>query len=230
MINIYCDESCHLENDRQKIMLFGALWCPKDYVECLSSKIEALKIQYHTTGEMKWNKVSPAKQQFYLDVTNFFLKEDNIYFRSVVVLHKDMLNHQKFNRGSHDDFYYKMYFLLLEKILSPKQQYNIYLDIKDSRSGTKLKVLKEILCNDKHDFSNKMIRQLQSIRSEESHLMQLCDLLLGAVSYRIRGLYGNKAKLAMINYIEQYLGRELLYQTSIEEEKFNIFLFTPQEK
>lgn len=26
--NVYCDESCHLENDRQKAMVLGAVWCP----------------------------------------------------------------------------------------------------------------------------------------------------------------------------------------------------------
>lgn len=26
--NVYCDESCHLENDHQKAMVLGAVWCP----------------------------------------------------------------------------------------------------------------------------------------------------------------------------------------------------------
>ena len=25
--NVYCDESCHLENDHQKVMTLGAVWC-----------------------------------------------------------------------------------------------------------------------------------------------------------------------------------------------------------
>ena len=24
---VYCDESCHLENDHQKVMVLGAVWC-----------------------------------------------------------------------------------------------------------------------------------------------------------------------------------------------------------
>ena len=28
--NVYCDESCHLENDHQKVMVLGAVWCPFD--------------------------------------------------------------------------------------------------------------------------------------------------------------------------------------------------------
>ncbi len=26
--NVYCDESCHLENDHQPTMILGAVWCP----------------------------------------------------------------------------------------------------------------------------------------------------------------------------------------------------------
>jgi hypothetical protein len=26
--NVYCDESCHLEHDRQQAMVLGAVWCP----------------------------------------------------------------------------------------------------------------------------------------------------------------------------------------------------------
>jgi hypothetical protein len=26
--NIYCDESCHLQNDHQQAMILGAVWSP----------------------------------------------------------------------------------------------------------------------------------------------------------------------------------------------------------
>lgn len=29
IFNIYCDESCHLENDGQRAMVLGAVWCPE---------------------------------------------------------------------------------------------------------------------------------------------------------------------------------------------------------
>ncbi len=27
IFNVYCDESCHLENDQQNVMVLGAVWC-----------------------------------------------------------------------------------------------------------------------------------------------------------------------------------------------------------
>jgi hypothetical protein len=30
IFTVSCDESCHLENDHQKVMVLGEVWCP-DY-------------------------------------------------------------------------------------------------------------------------------------------------------------------------------------------------------
>lgn len=227
-INIYCDESCHLENDGQPVMLLGAVWCPTAEVQRLSRELQDMKTRHRAAGELKWTKVSPARLDFYLELADWFLAEAPLHFRGLVVLHKERLNHALFNAGSHDDFYYKMYFSLLSKILSPSERYNIYLDIKDTRSRLKVRKLGEVLCTDKYDFTSQMIDRLQNIRSHESYLLQVCDFLLGAVSYRQRGLSDNAAKVAVVRRLEERLGRSLLGSTPLREEKFNLFLFTPR--
>ncbi|MFC1701283.1 DUF3800 domain-containing protein [Pseudomonadota bacterium] len=227
--NIYCDESCHLENDNKPVMLLGAIWCLKSEVSRLSKEIENIKLKHRATGELKWTKVSLARLSFYSDLLNWFVFEPAIHFRGLVVLNKEQLNHEVFNRGSHDDFYYKMYFSLLNKILHAANRYNIYLDIKDTRSRTKLKKLGEILCNDKFGATSQMIGNLQNIRSHESHLLQVCDFLLGAVSYRHRNLLSSSAKLAIVQQLEAQLGRNLLEPTYPSEMKFNLFLFSPRK-
>jgi hypothetical protein len=227
-INIYCDESCHLEHDSLPVMLLGAIWCPTPEVSRLSKEIQAIKVQHHAAGELKWTKVSKSKLDFYIGLTNWFLAETSLHFRGLVVLNKELLNHERFNKGSHDDFYYKMYFSLLSKILNPNVQHKIFLDIKDTRGRIKLRILKEILCNDKYDFTSQMIESMQNIRSYESQLLQVCDFLLGALSYRHRGLSGNPAKVEIIRCIENGLGRDMLHSTPLGEEKFNLFLFSPQ--
>jgi hypothetical protein len=228
IFNIYCDESCHLQNDKQPVMLLGCVWCPSDEVPRLAAELRDIKKRHKATGELKWTKVSEARHDFYLEVTSWFLAEAPLHFRALVVQNKQSLNHVYFNQ-QHDDFYYKMYFSLLSKILSPDRQYNIYLDIKDTRSRRKVKKLSEVLCNDKFDFTSQMIRHIQNIHSKESDLMQLADFLLGVVSYRHRKLSGNAAKEAVIKHLEGSLGRDLLQSTPLREEKFNLFLFTPRQ-
>lgn len=29
VFNVYCDESCHLPNDGNSVMVLGGVWCPK---------------------------------------------------------------------------------------------------------------------------------------------------------------------------------------------------------
>ncbi len=227
--NIYCDESCHLQNDRQPVMLLGCIWCSLSEVPRLAAELRDIKKRYKAAGELKWTKVSASRVNFYLELVSWFLAEAPLHFRALVVLNKPALNHKYFNQGSHDEFYYKMYFSLLSKILSPDKQYNIYLDIKDTRSRRKVHKLSEVLCNDKFDFTSHMIRHIQNIHSNESDLMQLTDFLLGAVSYRHRRLSTNTAKEAVISRLEEGLCRDLLHSTPLREEKFNLFLFTPRQ-
>lgn len=230
MFNVYCDESCHLENDRQPVMALGAIWCPKSECARLSKEISEIKSKHNATGELKWTKVSASRHDFYIDLVNWFFREPLLNFRSLVVLNKANLNHKIFNQSSHDDFYYKMYFSLLSKVLSPLNKYDVYLDIKDTRSRLKNTQLKKILCNNVYDFTEQMIGKVQNVHSNESHLVQLVDLFLGALTYKHRHLSENSTKLDIIKLIENKLRYPftLMSSTPLTEEKFNLFLFSPQ--
>ncbi len=41
--NVYCDESCHLEHDRQKAMVLGAIWCPLDKSREIAVRLREIK-------------------------------------------------------------------------------------------------------------------------------------------------------------------------------------------
>jgi hypothetical protein len=227
--NVYCDESCHLENDKQLAMVIGAVWCPKESVPAISQQIRGLKEHFVARGELKWGKVSRSREGFYLEVAKFFFKTGDLRFRCLVVDDKSKLNHDYFNQGSHDSFYYKMYFSMLKTILSPENQYNIYLDIKDTRSATKVNKLREVLCNNVHDFTRQMISRIQNMRSHESEILQLADFLIGAVSYRNRKLSDSCTKLAVAELISSLAHCNLTSSSPWREEKFNVFVFSPQE-
>ena len=39
LFNVYCDESCHLENDGYKAMTLGVVWCPTAQVRPVAERI-----------------------------------------------------------------------------------------------------------------------------------------------------------------------------------------------
>lgn len=40
--NVYCDESCHLENDHQPAMVLGAVWCPLEKARDIAIRIREI--------------------------------------------------------------------------------------------------------------------------------------------------------------------------------------------
>jgi len=177
--NIYCDESCHLEHDRQKVMVLGAVWCPLDKTREIATRLREKKVAHGLPAdfEIKWTKVSPAKTEFYRDVLDYFFDDDDLHFRAWVVKDKSGLRHGEFGQD-HDTWYYKMMFGLLEPLLSPENRYRIYLDKKDTRSATKVRKLHEVLGNNLYDFDRKILERVQVVTSHEVEQMQLADLLI----------------------------------------------------
>jgi len=224
--NIYCDESCHLPNDDSKIMVLGSIWCPNEKRKEVFSRLREIKTSHGLSDkfEIKWNKVSPAKTAFYLNIINYFFDDDDLHFRALVVPNKNELDHKSFNQD-HDTFYYKMYFDLLKVILNPSFSYNIYLDIKDTRSQNKVDKLQDVLRNNQYDFEKRIIRKIQQVSSHEVEILQLTDLLTGAVSYLHRGLSGNSAKVKLIDKIKTRSGYTLMQSTLVKEDKFNLFIW-----
>lgn len=231
LYNIYCDESCHLERDGIPVMAWGAVTCQAGEARAISEAIRDLKAQHGLarTFEAKWTKVSPAKSAFYLALIDLFLSDDRLRFRGLVVPDKGLLDHDRFEQD-HDEWYYKMYYTMLRPLFTAPHQYRIYLDIKDTRGGPKIRKLHEVLTNSLHDFEHQTVGRVQQIRSHESELLQITDLLIGALTYVNRGLAASPAKTAIIARLNERLGPQTLTRTStFAAVKFNILMWRARE-
>lgn len=240
-INIYCDESCHLQNDKESVMVIGAVYCPIEKKEEIFERLYSFKLKHNlipknkkndndnrTYYELKWNKVSKSKIEYYKDVINYFFDDDDLQFRVLVVSNKSAIDYEKFNH-THDTFYYKMYFGMLKAILNPENSHHIYIDIKDTRSKEKVHKLEQVLRNDKYDYSKEIIKKVQQVRSHEVEILQLADLLVGATAYVNRELSDSKAKNELINLIKHRSKYSLTKSTLLKERKFNVFIWEPQK-
>jgi hypothetical protein len=222
--NIYADESCHLENDRQRVMVLGAVWCSRSRVRTISRRLKEIRRRHGLPPgyEFKWKKVSANKSNFYKELIDYFFRENDLHFRGLVVPDKTVLDHDAFQQ-THDTWYYKMYFTMLTTILHTNASYRIYLDIKDTRSAAKVQKLHEVLCNKHYDLCQEMIESVQNVRSEEVSIMQLADLLVGAVSYANRNLDTSATKVELIAQIRGLSSHNLIDTTwPPYETKFNL--------
>lgn len=224
--NVYCDESCHLENDSQSVMVLGAVWCPLEKTKEISVRLREIKERHllGNTFETKWSKVSPSKNQFYLDTLDYFFDDDDLHFRGVIAS-KSALNHGAYAQD-HDDWYYKMYFTLIKVILEPNSHYRIYVDIKDTQGAEKVRKLHNVLSNSMFDFSHQVVEKIQTVRSHEIELLQLADLLAGVISYVNRGLSSSTAKQALVARMKQRSNYDLKRTTLYRENKVNLLHWT----
>ncbi len=227
--HIYCDESCHLENDGMKAMVLGALWCPGEQRKALSRKIKVLKAEFGLPAsfEIKWVKVSPGKLPFYLALLDLFFDEPLLRFRGVVVPDKQLLDHGRFTQN-HDNFYYKQWYTLLNRLIAPENRYRIFLDIKDTQGRRKMAKLHEVLCSANYDFDRSIIESIEQVQSHDVLLLQLADLLIGALSYVHRGLDSSPAKQALVAHIRQRSGLSLAQSSLWRAEKFNLLVWRAQ--
>lgn len=213
--NIYCDESCHLENDHKKYMFIGSINCAYPQVRRHTERIKEIKDKHKFNAEIKWSHVSMSKIQFYLDLVDYFFDTD-LKFRAIGI-DKSQIRCDDFN-SNFDDFYYKMYYQLLNYKVDTTNHYNVYLDIKDTLSAIKVRKLKNIL-NVKYG----VFRNIQNIRSEESVLMQLADFLMGAISYNANfDQKQNFAKVLILDKISKHANMANLAKTNYSE-KLNLF-------
>lgn len=230
--NVYCDESCHLRYDDSPVMILGAVSCPSEYKRKIFEDIRAIKVKHGLDSrfEIKWTKVSASKVDFYMEVLNYFWENSYLSYRGLVASGKDELNHERYNNGDSDLWYYKMYFLMLDPIINPLNEYQILVDIKDTKGGKRVNKLREVLCNNKYDFKREVIKQIGQINSRESEILQLADLINGAMGFHHRKLVerpgANEGKVMLVKELRKKCNLDK--NTARCEQKFNLFIWKPR--
>ena len=117
-----------------------------------------------------------------------------------------------------------MVLLLNNKIHKDQNEYKVYLDVKDTRGKSRIKLLQNEL-EEKHE-GNSPFSYFQHLHSNENEFLQLTDLFIGAICYKAR----NEAKkekpspirLKVVEYIEELSGYVLDDSTEPWETKFYI--------
>jgi len=202
-------------------MVLGGIWCPTSSAYKYSYTLRQIKEDHGVPrhAEMKWTKVSPSRLACYLAWVNYFFDSVDLNLRALVIPDKNLLDHKSYGH-SHEDWYWKMYFEMLKTILKNDNQYRIFLDYKDTQGRYRASKLHEVLSNNMNDFDHTIIRKIQLARSHELELLQVADILIGAIGYSARGLKTSKAKLELIAQIKNRSGLDLRQTTQLGKSKW----------
>lgn len=219
---IFCDESNHLLNDKSNVMVNGAICIPEEEVVEINKYIKYLKHKHNYYNELKWTKVIKSQKDFYIELIDYFF-ESNMRFKATFIPNKKEEVHKSYG-NTHDQFYYIVYHYTIRNFIESGSEYKIYLDYKDINGGKRVKKLEETL-----KIKNR--GGVFIIQSQESQILQLCDLFIGAISYKNRTDIDHKSEIKnfIIKYLEEKLQYEL-YETTPWIEKFNIFRWVLAER
>jgi hypothetical protein len=199
-------------------MVIGAVSCPASRKRELVRRIHNLRAIHGAQGEFGWKRLSPNKKEFYWDLLGLFAGERDLQFRCIVV------DKTTFVSEDAELGFYKLYYQMLVHWLSPGCAYRIYLDWQQNREQTRFTKLRDIL---RRKLSGRaLIKSLESSDSSELELMQLADLLMGAVGYAWNGRDASATKVQFCEELAAALHMSsLVSTTSPSEAKFNVFHF-----
>ncbi len=214
---IYCDES---RQTASKYMLIGGLIISEDFIDFLHVDLMKARKIHYLKSEMKWTKVSRNMLSAYVRFISAFFKttnrEDNyndILF-AATTFETSLIDHKRYSAGDKEVGFYKFYYqFLLHKFGDFARDGSFlytYLDYRQTKY--KLDDLKKIL-NDgwkkKHNTRYSPFKTIEPRDSRKEDILQLVDILLGAVGYEKNGFHKscgeNSAKLHILNHIKMRL-------------------------
>lgn len=230
---IFCDENNHLAYKdnltlKSNIMVLGAIRIADTEVGQINKHIKHLKHKYNYHKELKWTKLNISQKLFYDELLDFFFSDTRLKFQALLLPNKKCLKHDIYNDGDADLFYYKMFYYIFRNLFETEVntgeniEAKIYLDYKDSRCGTRMTQLKEVL---QSKYKNNLNVEIFTAQSHESNIIQLVDLLIGAIAYKAREDLDHKSEIKnyIVNALESKSSYSLESSTPPWETKFNIF-------
>lgn len=229
ILDIYIDESSQTKN---RYLLLGGIIIPKMAVDAATERLQAARLPELPHGEMKWGKVSKAKLMAYTRFVDCFFDASEFaasQFHSLVVDTRE-IDHDRYNAGSKEIGFNKEIYQLATKIAKFYRAgfFHLYPDFRETNQ--KPEDLRNILNHGRHknrDGRDWPFRRCQFRHSSDVQVMQLVDIMLGAVAYGKNEHYkkpdSSEPKLTLARHIMRRAGIKDLTVDTARMGKFTIW-------
>lgn len=233
LVRVYCDESSQTGH---RFKVWGGVWIRETDETALREAIMRVRSDagWRKQGEFKWVKLSGNScHPAYLKLIDAFFNARRCGFAAIVV---DSQNPGP-NRGTDAELdHYKSLYWLLSKRANARYRYRVVLDSRTDREKDRLSVLRDVLnATARRDLSypGNMFREIIARDSHDDDLLQLADVLIGAVAYHSNGRHllagASASKCHAARYIAKRAGFTggVIRQTRKAEKKLNIWRWSP---
>jgi Protein of unknown function (DUF3800) len=183
---IYIDESSQTNH---RYLVLGGLGIKLTSEVNLSRLISEARLPELPQGEAKWTRVSKSKLAAYKRIVDVLFKNlDAVHFHSLVV-DTTLLDHQRFNAGNREiGFNKEIYQLAMKFARLYGYLFHVYPDYRETTQKPEdLRIILNRGCLKKGDPRDWPFRRCQFRDSKNTPSLQLVDILIGGIAYRLNG-------------------------------------------
>ena len=222
---VYADES---RQQAHPFMLYGLPLIPRgEAEEELRQECVRLRERHHWgSGEFKWEKLSLGKLSVYKEFVDLFFAHAPAEFRCLVV-EASKIDYKAFHQGDHETAFYEFYFQALSRNLRLTDECLVFTDDRQNRQAHRLTDLKAK--TNYHWLTQgakaNVVRNVEPRDSKAEDLLQIVDVLLGAVGYDVEGRAESPAKVELVRHIAGRVGCEKLGEHWGRDTRFNAWRF-----
>lgn len=235
---VACDESG--KDPSSKYLVIGTIWIDKDNVSEFEKKATELRLKHKCWGEIEWLKLSGSVSEqikdFYKEFIDLAFKDLKIYFRFIIVKKstldtKTYHKNQKTNKLVQLKFMYYSISRYADRFLEQEKKEGLHIIFDSYQESNQSREEKWRLETRKfiEKYVGCKIEHFQPCKSHISSLVQLCDVITGAVS-----TVWNKppSKISnthneIIGHIQQLSRKDISARTLPTEKDFNIWVWRP---
>lgn len=233
LLHIYCDES---RQTADRYMVIGGIVALRDDEQRFAEAMTLYRHSQNMHAELKWTKVSDQKLNEYRALIDLFFSVNRLFHFKAIIIDTQEIDHRRYNKGDAELGFYKlMYQFLLHSFgaqLRPTDRCIVFLD-RRTTSHYKLSTLCAILNNGlrkKYGFNYGPVRNVQATDSKQHDLIQVADVLMGAIGYEMNGAHvrtgAKRSKVLLAEYIASKAGLVNLQQpTPRSNKQFSIWHF-----
>lgn len=215
---VYIDES---SQTKHRYLVLGGLIVDHLAAKDFEAALRAARMPELPQGEMKWTKVSLTKLPAYIRAVDTFFCEFNYpHYLDVHILVVDMqrVKDKLYNKGSREIGFNKEMFQLCMKFwrIYRNSLFHVYPDRRDTpQSPEELRLILNRKSLEKNPNRDWPFRRIHFRDSKELQCLQLIDILIGAVAFKLNGHYdmpdASPAKRALCDHI---LGRGYVHDVT----------------
>lgn len=191
-LDIHCDESSQTQH---RFIVIGALCCRSDITPAFTELIDETIAPHGGTSELKWGKIKRKNLPMYEAVMGDVFKAiaKRLLSYHCLVIDSSKANHAAFNDGDREIGFNKYLFTLLYKFARVyRSNTHFFVDLDDrttQHTPEKMRSMLNARVAREMKLGYSPYRSVRFVTSHKSRMIQVADVLTGAVAYHTNRNY-----------------------------------------